>query len=194
MVEESLRKILDAQPWGELLDRVTLYAGKKLRQRFWQGEFGGTPPGGMEASDFVMTAVCKVYSGERRWDPEKDKCMLGFLCDVVDSLIYNARKSVENQQSRHIDEATEQIAAPAAVSSADDFVLGFYEFVAEDPELCKVVECILEGCLKPEDIAHQLGLSSEAVYNLKKRFARKLTEFRAQVYGTQMRRESTYGG
>lgn len=182
MVFEALRKVLDAQPWEELHDRLTRYTVKKLRVRYWQGELGGTPPGGKEASDFAMEAIGKVYSGERRWDPEKHPKLFGFLCDVVDSLVYDAKKSPENQRTHHIEEATERIAVPQSACAPDDFVLGFCEFVTDDPELLPIVEAILEGCMKPDDIAARLGVDPETIYKRKKRLQRKLIEFHTLVY------------
>lgn len=65
-------------------------------------------------------------------------------------------------------------------AEAEDFFWGFYEFLADEPLLQNVIECIDASLNKPADIAVHLGVPPKEMYNVRKRLQRRLNDYRAQ--------------
>jgi hypothetical protein len=46
--------------------------------------------GGTQTADIVQDAICKLYTGERTWDPKTNPDLLKFLTkSIIPSLVYN---------------------------------------------------------------------------------------------------------
>lgn len=139
----------------------------------------------------------------RRWDPGKDPEILPYLIGVVDSKIWKLVTSRENRKGRRLAQQPtpagsesydpklynkdlpsgalspeDQFVDAQIEQRAEDIVWGFHTCLDGEDLLQRIVECIIEGPIKPEDIAGKLGVESKDIYNAKKRLQRKLREYR----------------
>lgn len=206
MTEDALARISE-HPWEETIPRLVRHALQKMRRHFWQGIFGGPTPGGKEAQDLVMGSITKVVEGERFWDPEDQPDLFFFLKSVVDSEISHLVEGFENR--RVFREAAlsnkggeegempgfwETVSCPNPGPEAvllhkererlsERFFWGFYEHLSDSPILQKMLECILEGCVKRAEIAEGMGIPVKEFDNLKKQVQRRLKSFQEQGSG-----------
>ena len=186
---EVLTKLKEAD-WADLIDRMVKYAQYLVGVRyFWKGEWGGPPPGGAEAMDVVQSAIAKTFSGERRWNPEKSPNLAQWLIQQVRSVASNAYRSPENRQ-----EVSERVVSEKVFVTVDDdtpenlffenlseaeseeFVSGFYYFIAGEKPLTKVLDLLLDG-IKRSEIAVKLSISRAEFDAIKKQLKRRLAEY-----------------
>jgi len=172
-VREEIRGLLDEQSWDENLERLTLYAEKRLRMLTWRGVAGDPVPGGMEAADFAAGAIADVYSGARQWDPATCPDLLQYLFGVVRSKISNACTAAENSSEQREDPL---IKAPGS-DTDDAFLWGFLSEIENEPQLVKVVELIMDGCTDRAEMAARMGLKPSDVTNLQKKMKRRLRDY-----------------
>jgi len=173
LVREDIRKLLDEQPWNEILERLTLYARRRLSVLFWRGVRGDPVPGGTEAADFAAGAIADVYAGAREWNPATCPSLLQFLFGVVRSNISNACAAAENTRERR--ESTQFEAA--ASDKDDDFLCGFLTEIENEPQLVKVVELMMDGYEDRAEMAARMGLEPSDVTNLRKKMKRRLRDY-----------------
>jgi len=171
--------VLAAQPWDNIFLRLTAYAQKLLKQLIWRGEQHGPVPGGREATDFASEAILAVYCGRRQWNPEKYPDLILYLLYVAKSLVSNAVMKVENQTE--IRQPDDETAAP--LDPDETVVLDFLGYLQEEPELQRVVYCMIDGYTERAGIADKLGMTPSEVTNIRKKLARRLTAFQSVQAG-----------
>ncbi len=192
------REYLEKQPWDEIIPRAVLYAARRLEFYEWQGSWKGGPPMGRTAEDFVNDIIAELFQGGGRdWDLNKYPDFLEVLCGMIKSKISNALKSKENR--KNICEAalaaSRQIPAPLDTlehpsSSTDEAVLNrekdaendkwlmsFMGHIQDDSDLMAVLDCKLQGIFKPAEIAQRLGVDSQKMENLQKKWKRRTEDF-----------------
>jgi len=194
---DLLEKNLD-----DIIPRLTMYTLNKMKKRYWRGVRDGNPPGGQEAIDFVLQAIEKIISGQRNWNPQTQPDLFGYLKDIIDSDINHLVESWENKnfqsesslmgdctdnKDSYFDKLPSSISTPSEIMLQeederlnDKFLWGFYDCLADEPQLIKVVECIIDGIHKPSDIATKMGISTKEVYNIKKQLQRRLNDYRSK--------------
>ena len=195
---------MQRQPWREIIPRLMGHALKKARRRHWQGILGGWMPGGGEAEDIAMQAIGKIFSGERRWDPQQEPDLLKVLTSIADSLLSHLAESWENKRLRsesalsahggpdgeeahQITSYADPIGTPSAVAmqherekESQEFLSQLREFLGNEPDLQKAVDCIWDGTAKPADVAAHIGLPAQQMTNLRKKLQVRLKHFLAQ--------------
>ncbi|MDQ2774233.1 MAG: hypothetical protein M3Y57_04785 [Acidobacteriota bacterium] len=169
---DELRQRLDSEPWDEYLERLTLYAQSLLKARTWRGEANGGVPGGKEAKDFALEAVCDLYCGTRKWNTETHPSLIRWLFAVVRSEVSNAVVSRSNQERREDPNVPEK-----GQRDAETEVLTILEYVKDEPALYRYAECILGGCDDRADIAEQLDIPLTQVDNLRRKMRRRLDTY-----------------
>ena len=172
-MREDIRKLLDEQPWDENLERLTLYARKRLRMLAWRGVAGDPVPGGIEAADFAGEAIADVYTGVREWDPATCPDLLQYLFGVVRSKISNACTAAENTRVRREDPEVE----PSRGDKDDTFLWGFLSWIENEPQLMKAVELMMDGYTDRVEIAARMGLEPSNVTNLQKKMRRRYRDY-----------------
>lgn len=192
--------LLNAFPWEEKIPRLLYYALNKARKKRWRTIFDGQMPEGKEIEDVVSSAIEKVFSGERKWDPQKQPDLYEYLKGVIDSDIYHLATCEENTaviseadvsmdinrekpftfdalHGAELDPETVHILKEVN-EKAEKFFIEFYEYLDGKPVLQGIVECIDDGITKSADIAERLGVHVNEIYNCFKQLRRKLQDFR----------------
>lgn len=204
-IPPHVRELLDRHPWEDTVPRLVKYARTKMRERVWQGIFGGTAPGGKHAYDLGVAAIEKLLDGRRAWDPETHPDLFLHLCGIVDSDVGHLARSLGNKltlrAARHLPEsdgadedlpepmdshasATPDPEATALLNEqerlSEELLIELDLFLQDERELQRIVEAIVDGAEKPAEIAAAAKINVKAVYNARKRLQRRLQEFRAQ--------------
>lgn len=206
-VADDVLKLLASHPWGETVPRLTKYALEKMRRRYWQGVFGGPAPGGAEAKDIAQASIEKVLKGQREWDPVRQPDLYEHLRGIVDSEISHLVESWENQnllsEAALSPKADAERGTPSVLNDcpspelspeaallekererlSEEFFWDFFEFLAENPLLQAILECLMEGIDKRSDIAAKMAIKTKEFDNLKKQLRRKLKAFQEQRAG-----------
>lgn len=124
-----------------------------------------------------MEAINAVFTGERKWDPDKQPDLLKHLKNIVDSLVSHLVESAEHtQRELPREELEEQVFDPPDDKSPDaldeliaaDVISKLKDRVKGNTDLELVLYCIEEGLSKPGDIADTLEIAIERVYKAKK--------------------------
>lgn len=190
---------LIAKNHADWLPRLLAMAHAKIGCHIWKGKWGGTP-GNAEAEDFVSQAIEQTICGTRTFDPPGsvaiDEALFKHLDGAIDSLISHAWDSSENKKVRNI--LSEESSSTGDVSEvpvhwtpldsiieaedekrAQEALLGFIDFIDEDPQLKAAFELFLEG-LKPEEVAKKLKLTSEQIYQVRRKLKRRISSYSSE--------------
>ncbi|HKP13928.1 MAG TPA: hypothetical protein VJZ91_17530, partial [Blastocatellia bacterium] len=92
------REALERVDLKELEMRLYLRAEAKLRTMRWRGAYGGKPPGGNKAMDFVQNAFTGFLEGKRTWDhcPET---IFNVLADFIRADASRLANKAENSKT-----------------------------------------------------------------------------------------------
>jgi hypothetical protein len=205
-INETLRRI-EEQLNEPMIQRLTLHAAMKLERRWWQGVLGGEPPGGLKPMDFVQRAVEKtVQAAEgdksgRHWNFETQPDLSRHLRSVIDSDISHLVEGWENRTFRseeflngtNSDEDSEpalslllaQTANPSELCAANEIeqarekiLFEFFDSLADDPQLQRLMELIFDGVGKSGEQAKKLGLTANEMYVVTRRMQRHIEQFK----------------
>ena len=180
---------LSEAEWGELVERLTLYADSKLRTLWWQGETytkDASVPGGVSAEDLAASAIESFLDESRIWDKNSEPDFQGFLKSVIDSKVSHLVNSAENKISRRLNttrrenEPAFQVAAtsrkPEAVAAEHDSLEKLKQALIgelEKDDMAKsILECFDANITKPCEIADVLEVDISEVNNAQKRLRR----------------------
>ncbi|MRR05456.1 MAG: hypothetical protein EG828_00700 [Deltaproteobacteria bacterium] len=193
-------ELLNAFPWEEKIPRLLYYALNKAKKKRWRTVFDGRMPEGKQIEDVVFSAIEKVFSGERKWDPQKQPNLFDYLKGIIDSDLNHLAECHENttfvseadvcknpdgEKLFTFDDLPGAEPDPETLhilkevnERAENFFLGFYNYLDGKPVLQGIVECIDDGVTKSSDIAVRLGVHVKEIYNSFKQLRRKLEDFR----------------
>ncbi|MDQ5826819.1 MAG: hypothetical protein M3441_21800 [Chloroflexota bacterium] len=188
------------------LGRYALSAGSRLH---WRTGSAAVLPGGETAESVVSLALEKVWSGERRWDPEAAPDIKKYLMDVIDSLLSHLATGSDNRalislptvgtgeietQSAPMGEAARATLAKAGGDSPEELLLRKAEEERElkaidmlldeakdDMALTLIIRAMLNGHGRAAEIADAVGLEVKDVYNAMKRLDRKIERVRRKT-------------
>jgi DNA-directed RNA polymerase specialized sigma24 family protein len=180
------------------------YYALKVRNEYrWRTKDKEALPKGETVNSVVSLALEKVWSGERRWNPEQQPNFMKFMRDVIDSLINHLARGKDNvlltpapdeesgdYQDRHTGskkaaQDTEWLARCEATpeqvlidkesqAQKDEAIRALLEECAGDRVLTKIVNAMLEGYDQCGEIAEVVGIEVKDVYNAMKRLDRKI--------------------
>ena len=164
-----------------LILRLTDYAASYLRFKTgWIRR--GTLPEGHDAGSIASEAIARVLRGTRRWDPDADPDLLGYLKSVVKSIVWDLMKAAEKEaleppddaDERAIEEVPSRNPGPDANLIASEVAERMLGALATDDERV-VFLSICDGHEKAADIAAELGLDVREVYRIKRTIDRRLS-------------------
>lgn len=169
------------QEQEELIVRLTDYAAWLMRQKtYWMER--SVLPKGYEAGSLATEAISRVLEGSRKWDPDKDPDLLGYLRSVVKSILWDLQKAAEKEslvepapgETRDLVDTL-----PSAKPGPDeDVALGelqerlLAELETDEDRL--VLLSIFEGNEAAREIAEDLGVTVAEVYRIKRKIKRRL--------------------
>ena len=167
-----------------LILQLTDYADALIR---WKTNWipRGVLPEGYDASSVAMEAITRVLDGTRKWDPDKDPDLLAYLKSVVKSILSpkellkkasrekNILHSVDESGADVIEVAASAEPGPESDVDVEELKSALLGALGDDDERL-VLMSMFEGSLKAADIAADLGIAVEEVYNIKRRINRRL--------------------
>ncbi len=182
----------------EFIERLSIFALRRTRSRYWRGVWDGHLPGGNGARDIVAEALDDVLFGRRTWNPEKNPDLLDFMRSVVNSKISHLQTGEENLHCKlaheekdeegreHVEKlptnpattADEQLQANEDETRNSELIFLFYDFVAGDKLIQGIVGCTIEGVTRRAEIAAALKVKEQEITNANKRLERCFKEFR----------------
>ncbi len=143
-------------------------------------------PEGQEAADLVQEAVEKVLRGERQWDPISVPDLHVFLTGVVRSLASHlvtggsSREVTVDGVGEYIDHNSDSPLVPTAetvlieAERCDEIMCEAFAAAGEDAVIQKMLDAIMEGYMKADEIAELSGLSLAEVYEGNRRLHRRM--------------------
>ncbi|MGD8450883.1 MAG: hypothetical protein PVJ57_03615 [Phycisphaerae bacterium] len=183
-----------------LVERLTIYALRKMRKLRWRGiryapgRRGLTGTRGNGPEDLVSDVVLRVIQGERVGSCQDQAELERFLRSVIDSRVNHLVCSIEN---RCTNEAVVEAAAKADMPSLESrlpsrgdatpleiivdhedkkrFRAVARKAVEADATLAPLLECLLAG-LSPAEAAEYMAVDVTEVYAARKRLDRALSK------------------
>ncbi len=161
---------------------------------------------GIGPEDVVLEAILKVFDGERKWDPSENPDLFQYLKSVVDSLMSHLTESFdctnirrmpqseegeileekvkpadpESDTARHLPRPSpnpEQILLRKEQEEAEQKAFDkLMESIKGDDDLETVILCVMDGMMKPAEIAEATGFEVNHVYQLMRKLNRKATK------------------
>lgn len=220
-MDDRVFNLLQQADWPRIALELTDYASTKVQRLQWRTGSGGGLPQGKTPEDLAYDAIGKVLSGDRRWDPDQNPDLLGYLKAVVDSLVSHLVESEEHMRVRRLPQTEEgaelegvlQVADPESPAArylprrpatpeedllakeSEEAVVGeIFKAVQGDPELEGLVAAMMEGYTKPAEIAQAKGMKTERVYQLIRKLKRRLLRLGEGSEAAGGRGRKTEGG
>ena len=127
---------------------------------------------GMDSQDVVKDVITKTFSGERKWNPEIP--LFIHLREAVRSSL--SRKGLyanKDHADRHPTPVQEmELCEKSVENGLTDELLKMKRLIEFNKDLLNVFEAILNGALKPRDIAETTGLQPGIVSEYKRTLKR----------------------
>ncbi|NVM64183.1 hypothetical protein FHW88_002511 [Mucilaginibacter sp. SG538B] len=179
---EALLERLRGANWEKLIKLLHLYSLNRLKsfpqlaERFDIKNL---------AYQFADEAIRQLWMEERVWNIVEYPDLYDFLKGAVDSIRYNFLKKKEVNATTYIDEVIEdtvpnQSPDPQQLLEAQELEAQIKEIFSDDLEAYQIFDCLLNK-IPPRDIAAEMNMPVNQVYNTTKRIDRKLTELRKQL-------------
>lgn len=165
----------DEVSWNDLVPRLTLFTVRLLRKRGMDGMVSLAP-------DLAHTAIERLLSGQRAWNPEKEVDLFRHLTGIVSSLVSHEADLLKRYPMTELDED-----GPYEIEDADRNVLENFElekflvFARErDPEAHKLAILYTKlGTVTREDQQAILEMDEKQIYNLRRRLKRLIDKYHA---------------
>ena len=184
---ETLEQLRN-QDWETIYPALVRYAQSRVSRLSWNTK-DGDPPSGLDASDIAREAISKVFSGDRNWDCRTEPDLLRFLWSIVNSLTSHLVESADHVHRftpLPDDEDQDPLSRSTEAGSLTPFDLLLYRDLLDylnkaakgDPVLEGVVLCLALGIDKPQDMADELEVDIQEIYNARKRLRRVADNYR----------------
>ncbi len=199
--EDEVLKRLETADWDDIIIKLTHYAHWRAHRYKWRAGNPDQLPAGMTPRDIALTAISKVWTGRRDWDPDKYPDLLAHLKWIVKSDMNHLFTSMGHFTSGRIDESEdpdsqeltyneaipgpssrlceapptpeEQLLAKEKTEREEKVKRELFALVKGDEDLEMLLLCFDEGIDKSELIAEQMGCDVTKVYTLKRKLLRK---------------------
>jgi len=199
--EDEILKHLEAADWSDIIIKLTHFAHWRAYRYKWKIGNPDQLPAGMTPRDIALTAISKIYTGTRAWDPDKYPDLLAHLKWIVKSDMNHLYTSMGHLMSGRINESEDQDSAevtyndvipdpPMSLSepapTPEEQLLAkerieheakvkeeLFALVKGDEDLELLLLCIEDGIDKSELIAKEMSCDVTKVYMLKRKLLRK---------------------
>lgn len=194
--------------WDKLILNLTRYAFYEMERKYWKYE---RVPKGLTAEDIALESISDLLEGIRKWDYTNQPNLLNFLRSAVDSKIshlfemkdYNLIErfpvTEDDQEREELMKKADPVSEHACFSPADPqnpeetliqkqvserdkaAVSALFEAVKGDDQLENLFMLIMDGYMKPSEIAEEMKIDVKEVNNLQKRLRRKFKKLRSNT-------------
>lgn len=194
--------------WDKLILSLTKYTFYEMERKYWKY---GRVPKGLTPEDIALDSITALFEGTRKWDYANRPDLLGFLKSVADSKIshlfeledYNLIErfpvTEDGQEVEELMKKADPVSENACYSPADPqdpekiliqkqaiegdkaAVSALFEVVKGDDQLENLFMLIMDGYLKPSEIAEKMKIDVKEVNNLQKRIRRKYKNLRSNT-------------
>jgi hypothetical protein len=203
---DKVLDLLDAQDWPDIIRRLTYYAISRAKIYSWNFGNSDELPAGKTPEDIACSAIEKVWSETRAWNPEKYPDLFQHLKWIVKSDIGHLFSSSEHKLRKRESEDNDTLnptndydetchdtslvtEGSANIYSAEEKLIiqeekeleerlkeKLYELVKGDDDLEMLLLFFEDGIDKPETIALEMNWDINKVYNLKRKLFRKASK------------------
>ena len=193
-MDPTIRKHIESADWPTITRKLARYASNCVSKIFygvWSDD--SVLPMGYSVNAIVHEAIEDLLNGKRKWKPENVD-LLGFLMGVVRSKTNHLVELKENNltdRTKILEERDdlqddrlnpEQLLVNKETNELFSKVYQrLLEQAEESPEHEGVVLCIMEGIVKPADIAKETGIDINKVYYLKKHWQKNFEKYLQEV-------------
>jgi len=125
----------------------------------------------------VDEAIARVLDGRRKWRSDDPPHLYNFLCGVMRSIVsadrkHDARTPLATEDASSV-VPTQPVTAENLCESKE-LVAAITACSERDPELRAFQDSVLDGAASREEIANDLGVESDTVSVIRRRFQRQL--------------------
>ncbi len=173
---------IDEEELAGIILKLTDYADIKARTRRWKTGNHENLPQGNAPEDIAFEAITRFLSGDRKWNQDRYPCILDFLKSVVDSLISHLINSQDHKSMEYFPEdingnpqesilgQQQSISLPTQEIEllSDERIGQIYKAIGGDVELQAIMDAIMQGYIKPRDLAEITGINVKRVNQLKR--------------------------
>jgi len=182
-----VRAALRGADWEAILPRLLAYANRRIRRVGW---YRGVreEASAMSAEELVHTAIDRCLDGSRTWNGDGPLDLERFLCGVIKSLCWNAKKGALRHPTNALEDSDEASRAPSAeeqLATAEDERAVLHAIEActvDDADLTSFYLAVLDGNTKRDEIARVLGWTPERVSVARRKLNRRLTVAYAPLF------------
>lgn len=186
-MEQETRDLLQEMDWSAIRKALLTYATWRARWYCWHRGESPDLAKGYTVEDVVQEVIVKTFEGIRRWDPEKGQLLPWLQLQsksVIDALAKSASHrhevsllDVEGLATEHSSDLLEIVLEKEARACVERRVEASFQAVDGEPELCEVLQAILDRCPpRPRYLARELNLSVREVDNRLKRLRRRASK------------------
>lgn len=167
---------LNKEDWESILPRLHYYALNKLERFPALSELYDVPGLSAQLAD---QAVESLWDETRKWNTEYYDTAYDFLKGAVDSLISNYTKSKTVANTIALPDYDQFDLQYGVSSNPEDAYIAkemeeeIAQILRTDADAAQVFECLRDG-LKPREVAVELDIDINEIYNILKRLQRKL--------------------
>ncbi len=167
--QKNLEQAIKEADWDKLLPKLAAYAEIRLR-RVGRAAGYDSEPRAASVQEIVNLAIERCLSGERKWTDNAPNDLEQFLCGVIKSLVWSAKKHARRDKAMPTENAgddvrDEQPGVDDVLAERDrsDVLSAAAKSVEGEDDLEALYLAILDGYLKREELAEVLGWSVDAV-------------------------------
>jgi hypothetical protein len=206
MERDDVVDLLKAQDWKIIIHHLTHYAIWRSKSYLWNSGTKNELSEGKTPEDIAYTAIEKVWSGTRDWNPKKYPNLLTHLMWIVKSDTEHLFSSQEHQlnvrllqdkddldteanRKETITESSLSMKVSVETKTAEEELIireneryeeklktRLYEMVKGDEDLELLLLFFEDGIDKPETIATEMGWEITKVNDLKRKLFRKASK------------------
>lgn len=172
-----IQALLEDADWQDLRKRG-FYFACKLRSQSPQGLQRPEP------DDVVNMAVAKIWSGDRKWNPEKVPLLI-MLFGTVRGVYHNELKKIRQNLLQLNEEAHQIIYLESYAFSYEDinFIRKAFQYLkSHNPSLAEFYaranKLLAKDCATDAEVADRMGMSRPAFFKQKEKIRKLIEEWR----------------
>ncbi|MXZ17784.1 MAG: hypothetical protein F4069_03415 [Rhodothermaceae bacterium] len=169
----TVQEHLDSEDWEALYPRLLNYARKKANILSFLQVPGGLPLGNTY-KDLVQDALTKVFTGDRKWNPNRNPDLYVYLTSVIDSLFSGLLGKADHRYRDPRDPSEIEGSYEADYNDCFEALEMLVRDACADEEDLDNVRQGLEDEMSSGKIAEFFGINVKEVYRLVRKLRRRI--------------------